>query len=133
MKQKTYYKQYDVPYINQEAEAILKGEIGYAFCLSQVLQIQNVVNKPTEIYYGYYNKTGESVLKENQEGKPEYYAIKLPDEEIELIAYKQERLKWFETNLKKKVNIVLKKELMLQPSVTSVNRIWNKIYDLLTA
>ena len=132
MKQETYYKQYDIPYINQEAEAILKGEIGYAFCLSQVHQIQNVVNKPTEIYYGYYNKTGESVLKENQEGKPEYYAIKLLDEEIELMAYKKERLEWFKQNLGKEPNIVLKKKLNLQSTITAVNRVWNEIYDLLT-
>lgn len=133
MKEKTYYQQYDVSYITQEVEAVCQGEIGYAFCLSQVQQIQNLIGKPTEVYYGYYDKTGESLLKERQEKKPEYYAIKLLDEEIELIAYKQERLKWFEENLGKKVNSVLRKELMLQSSVTSVNRIWNKIYDLLTA
>ena len=133
MKTKTYYQQYDKPYISQEAKTVIKGEVGYAFCLSQVEKIQCEVGKPTEVYYGYYDKAGEPILKEKQEGKPEYYAIKLFDEEIELMAYKQERLKWFEENLGKQVNTILKNKLFLQPSVTSVNRVWNEIYALLTA
>ena len=133
MKTKTYYQQYDIPYINQEAQAVLEGEIGYAYCLPQLSNIQNKVGKPTEIFYGYFNKKGKPILKEEKEGEPKYYAIKLTDEEITLLAYKKERLAWFEKNLNKKVNTILKKKLMLQPTETSVNRVWNEIYDLLTA
>lgn len=132
MKEKTYYQQYDIPYIRQEAKAILEGETGYAYCPQQLNTIQNEVGKPTEVYYGYFDKTGEPILKENQEGKPEYYAIKLLDEEIELMAYKKERLKWFKQTLGKEPNIILKKKLNLQSTITAVNRVWNEIYNLLT-
>lgn len=133
MKEKTYYQQYDISYINQEAQAVLEGETGYAYCLPQLGNIQNKVGKPTEVYYGYFDINGEPILKEKQEGEPKYYVIKLTDKEIKLLAYKKERLAWFEKNLNKKVNTILKKKLMLQPTITSVNRVWNEIYDLLTA
>lgn len=129
---KTLNQMYDIPYIKEEAKTILKGEIGYAFCLSQAEKIQNAVGKPTEIYFGYYNKKGEPVLKEEQTRTPAYYAIKLLDEEIELIAYKKERLSWFKDNLELEVPIPLKKKLLVQSSITGVNRVWNEIYDLLT-
>ena len=130
---KTLNQMYDIPYIKEEAKAILKGEIGYAFCLSQAEKIQAAVGLPTEIYVGYYDKKGEPVLKEEQTGKPEYYAIKLLDEEKELIAYKKERLSWFKDNLELEVPIPLKKKLLIQSTITSVNRVWNEIYNLLTA
>ena len=72
-------------------------------------------------------------IKEEQTGKPEYYAIKLLDEEIELIAYKKERLSWFKDNLELEVPVPLKKKLLIQSTITSVNRVWNEIYNLLTA
>lgn len=133
MKRKTLNSMYDIPYIQEESKAVLKGEIGYAFCLSQAEKIQNAVGKPTEVYFGYYDSKGEPVLKEEQTGKPEYYAIKLLDDEIELIAYKQERLSWFKDNLNLEVPVPLKKKLLIQTTITSINRVWNEIYDLLTA
>ena len=131
MKTKTLYQEFDVSYINQEVQAIKTGEIGYAYCLPQLSKIKNAVGKPTDTYFGYYIN-GEEVLKEEETGKPEFYAIKMLDKDIELLAYKKERLTWFKENIHKKVPISLKKKLMLQETVIAVDRVWNKIYEILS-
>lgn len=130
MKEKTMHQQFDITYINEEAKAIISGEIGYAYCLSQLAKIKNTVGKPTDTYYGYYIN-GKEVLKEEEEGKPAYYAIKMLDKDIELLAYKKERLTWF-TSIHKTVPPSLKKKLMLQETVISVDRVWNEIYEFLS-
>lgn len=127
---KTLYQQYDLTMLNQEAKTVMEGEIGYAFCLSQVSKIQEIIGKPTDIYFGYYDTKGNPILEENKKDTPDFYAIKLLDEEIELLAYKKERLKVLEDTFDR-IPIVLQKELMFQNSVTAVNRTFNKIYDLL--
>lgn len=126
---KTLYQEFDVSYINQEVEAIKAGEIGYAYCLPQLSKIKNAVGKPTDTYFGYYIN-GEEVLKEEETGKPEFYAIKMLDKDIELLAYKKDRLAWFE-DIHIKVPTSLKKKLMLQETVIAVDRVWNEIYEIL--
>ena len=130
MREKTLYQEFDVNYINQEVKAILEGDIGYAYCVPQLAKIKNAVGKPTETFYGYY-VNGEEVLKEQEDGKPQYYAIKMLDEDIELLAYKKERIAWFK-DIHKKVPMSLKKKLMLQETIVSVDRVWNEIYDVLS-
>ena len=131
MKTKTLYQEFDVPYINQEAQAIREGEIGYAYCLSQLAKIKNAIGKPTDTYYGYYIN-GKEVLKEEETSKPAFYAIKMLDKDIELLAYKKDRLSWFKNNIHKKVPTSLRKKLMLQETVIAVDRVWNEIYEILS-
>lgn len=131
MKTKTLYQEFDVSYINQEVAAIKEGEIGYAYCLSQLSKIKNAVGKPTNTYFGYYIN-GEEILKEEETGKPEFYAIKMLDKDIELLAYKKDRLTWFKKNIHKTVPNSLRKKLMLQETVISVDRVWNEIYEVLS-
>ena len=130
MKTKTLYQQYDVEFINQEVQAIKEGEIGYAYCLPQLSKIKNAVGKPTDTYYGYFIN-GEEVLKEEETGKPEFYAIKMLDKDIELLSYKKDRLAWFE-DIHKKVPTSLRKKLMLQETIIAVDRVWNEIYEVLS-
>ena len=130
MKTKTLYQEFDVSYINQEAQAIKEGEVGYAYCLSQLAKIKNAVGKPTDTYYGYFIN-GEEVLKEEETGKPEFYAIKMLDKNIALLSYKKDRLAWFE-DIHKKVPTSLRKKLMLQETVIAVDRVWNEIYEILS-
>lgn len=130
MKTKTLYQQYDIEFINQEVQAIKEGEIGYAYCLPQLSKIKNAVGKPTDTYYGYFIN-GEEVLKEEETGKPEFYAIKMLDKDIELLSYKKDRIAWFE-DIHKKVPTSLKKKLMLQETVIAVDRVWNEIYEILS-
>ena len=130
MKTKTLYQQYDVEFINQEVQAIKEGEIGYAYCLPQLSKIKNAVGKPTDTYYGYFIKR-EEVLKEEETGKPEFYAIKMLDKDIELLSYKKDRLAWFE-DIHKKVPTSLRKKLMLQETIIAVDRVWNEIYEVLS-
>lgn len=129
MTTKTLYQEFDVSYINQEVQAIKEGEVGYAYCLPQLSKIKNAVGKPTETYYGYFIN-GKEILKEKEEGKPNFYAIKMLDKDIELLAYKKERLTWFE-DIHIKVPTSLKKKLMLQETVIAVDRVWNEIYEIL--
>lgn len=131
MTTKTLYQEFDVSYINQEVEAIKTGEIGYAYCLPQLSKIKNAVGKPTDTYYGYFID-GKEVLKEEENGKPEFYAIKMLDKDIELLAYKKERLAWFKNNIHKTIPTSLKKKLMLQETVIAVDRVWNEIYEILS-
>lgn len=130
MKTKTLYQQYDVEFINQEVQAIKEGEVGYAYCLPQLSKIKNAVGKPTDTYYGYFIN-GEEVLKEEETGNPEFYAIKMLDKDIELLSYKKDRLAWFE-DIHKKVPTSLRKKLMLQETVIAVDRVWNEIYEVLS-
>ena len=130
MKTKTLYRDFDVTYINQEVQAIKEGEVGYAYCLSQLSKIKNAIGKPTDTYYGYF-LNGEEVLKEKETGgKPDFYAVKLLDRDIQLLSYKKDRLAWFE-DIHKKIPPVLRKKLMLQETVIAVDRIWNEIYDII--
>jgi len=130
MKTKTFYQQYDVEFINQEVQTIKEGEVGYAYCLPQLSKIKNAVGKPTDTYYGYFIN-GEEVLKEEETGKPEFYAIKMLDKDIELLSYKKDRLAWFE-DIHKKVPTSLRKKLMLQETIIAVDRVWNEIYEILS-
>lgn len=129
-KEKTLHQMYDKPYIKQEAQSVLKGEIGYAYTSSQLKQIQAEVELPTEVYACILDNNNEPVVIEDSGIKPFCYLIKLLDNEIELIAYKQERLQYFK-DIEVKVPLVLKKKLESQHSITSVNRVWNEIYDAL--
>ena len=131
MKTKTLYQEFDVTYINQEVQAIKEGEIGYAYCLPQLSKIKNAIGKPTETYYGYYTN-GKEELKDTEQGKPAFYAIKMLDKDIELLAYKKERLAWFKNNIHTAVPTSLRKKLMLQETVIAVDRVWNEIYNVLS-